>query len=75
MISKTYEQWKFCIIKKCGISLTFESIEERLSVLSNEQNKERNKFIELYGQEHLNNVIDWFKITLNETKQASCHGS
>jgi hypothetical protein len=71
MISKTYEEWKFCIIEKCGISLTFEYIEERLSVLSNEQNKERNKFIELYGQEHLNNVIDWFKIALNETKQAS----
>jgi hypothetical protein len=75
VISKTYEQWKFCIIKKCGISLTFEYIEVRLSVLCNEQNEERNKFIELYGQEHLNNVIDWFNIALHETKQASRHGS
>ena len=61
MIPQTFEEWKNCIVNACKINLTKDFAKERLSVYHNPQNKETQKFISLYGEEHLNNIINWLK--------------
>ncbi|NBC24719.1 MAG: hypothetical protein GVX78_03795 [Bacteroidetes bacterium] len=61
MIPQNYEQWKKCIEKDCKINLTKEFAQERLSVYENSNNPERQQFISLYGEQHLNNIVKWYK--------------
>jgi len=66
MIPLTYESWKQCIIHDCKITLTRAFVEQRLSIYSDDQHTETKKFKELYGRDHLQNVIHWYQRVLNE---------
>ncbi|MEM6722869.1 MAG: hypothetical protein AAF598_02465 [Bacteroidota bacterium] len=61
MIPTTFEEWKNCIVNDCKIKLTKEFAQKRLTVYLNNHNPETKKFIQLYGKEHLNNIIHWLK--------------
>jgi putative flippase GtrA len=61
MIPQTFEQWRYCIEKDCGIPLTKAFVTNRLIVFKNPNNNETQKFIALYGQQHLNNIIQWLQ--------------
>lgn len=61
MIPQTFEQWKQCIVNDCRIDLTTEFAERRLTVYQNETNPETRRFVELYGEQHLQNIIRWLK--------------
>ncbi len=61
MIPQSLEQWKHCIKKDCKINLTKEFAQKRLAVYQNRMHPETIKFASLYGQEHLDNTIKWFK--------------
>lgn len=61
MIARNFDDWKNCIIHDCGIDLTPAFAEKRLRVYENTSHPETRKFIELYGQNHLNNIIHWLK--------------
>lgn len=60
MIPQTFEQWKNCIINDCKINLTKDFAEQRLVVYQDKINQETQKFISLYGEQHLQNIINWF---------------
>ena len=66
MIPTTYEQWKNCIVNDCKIKLTKAFAEKRLSVYENQEHPETKKFVDLYGNQHLNNIIYWYKKSQNE---------
>ena len=57
----TFEEWKNCIINDCKIKLTKEFTASRLKVYEDKRNAETKKFVALYGEQHLNNVIYWLK--------------
>ena len=61
MIPQTFQDWKNCIVNDCKIILTKDFAKKRLEVYQNNKNKETQKFISLYGQQHLNNIIKWFQ--------------
>ncbi len=61
MIAQTFEAWKDCIEKDCKIILNKEFAQKRLAVYQQKNNKETQIFIKLYGQQHLNNIIQWLK--------------
>ena len=61
MIPQTFEQWKNCIVNDCKINLTKDFAQQRLTVYQNIENIETQKFISLYGQKHLINIIQWLK--------------
>jgi len=61
MIPQIFTDWKNCIVNDCKINLTKEFAEQRLAVYENKQNTETRKFISLYGEQHLNNIIQWLK--------------
>ena len=61
MIPTTFEQWKDCIVNDCKIKLTKDFAASRLKIYEDKRNPETKKFIQLYGKQHLNNVIYWLK--------------
>lgn len=64
MIPHTFEEWKRCIVEDCGIKLTRDFVIKRLSIYENKSNPETQNFSKLYGNQHLDNVIYWYKKTL-----------
>jgi len=67
MIPQTFEQWKHCIVNDCRIILTTDFAHQRLIVYKDDKNIETQKFISLYGRQHLSNIVNWLeKIKNNE---------
>lgn len=64
MIPQTFEQWRSCIVNDCKINLTADFARERLLVLQNTENTKTRKFVQLYGEQHFQNVIQWFEMVL-----------
>jgi len=60
MIPQTFNDWTNCIVNDCKINLTKEFAEQRLLVYQDNKNAETEKFISLYGEQHLQNIINWF---------------
>jgi len=60
MIPTTFEEWKRCIIEDCKIELTQDFAQQRLAVYQDKGNSETKKFVSLYGEQHLNNIINWY---------------
>ncbi len=60
MIPQTFNDWINCIVNDCKINLTPEFAVQRLEVYQNKKNAETQKFISLYGEQHLQNIINWF---------------
>ncbi|BDS11568.1 hypothetical protein AsAng_0022820 [Aureispira anguillae] len=61
MIPSTFEQWVHCITNDCKINLTKDFAQKRLAVYQNRNNPETQKFLSLFGEQHLENIINWFK--------------
>lgn len=69
ILPDSYESWKKCITISCGISLTTQYINNRLVELSNKDNKFTQRFIELYGDEHYQHVLEWFDRSREEFRE------
>jgi hypothetical protein len=65
MIPLTYEQWHHCITVKCGISLSREFVERRICELSDDGNRDTQKFVQLYGDGQRQFTLRWFNQALN----------
>lgn len=60
MIPQDFDNWKDCIQNKCKIRLTAEFAKQRLAIYNNQELRETQRFIELYGQEHYERIKEWF---------------
>lgn len=61
MIPHTFDEWKNCIVHDCKIDLTKKFAQQRLAVYQDNKNPETKKFVSLYGEQHLYNIIKWLK--------------
>ena len=61
-----YEDWKRCITIECGIPLTADYVEQRISALEDPNNLHTRKFLNTWGEAHLHKVIGWFKTARQE---------
>lgn len=66
MVPHTYDEWKDCIVNDCKIPLTKTFAKKRLDIYENKSHAETRKFKELYGDQHLSNIIYWYKRFYNE---------
>jgi len=66
MIPQTFNDWTNCIVNDCKINLTKEFALQRLSVYQDNKNTETQKFISLYGEQHLQNIIKWVQNITND---------
>ena len=60
IIPQNYEEWRHCIVVKCGLELTPSFIEERISALQDNKEHYTQQFIRLYGQQYHQKVLGWF---------------
>lgn len=61
MIPQTFEQWKQCIVHDCKVNPTKEFAWQRLNIYQNRKHPETDRFIRLYGEQHLRNIITWLQ--------------
>lgn len=61
MIPINYNEWRNCIENDCKIRLSKTFIDKRLKIYSNLDNPETKKFVQLYGINHLKNILNWLK--------------
>ena len=61
MIPQTFDEWKNCVTSDCKINLTKTFAQQRLAIYQDIKSRETQKFISLYGEQHLQNIIKWFK--------------
>ena len=61
LVLNTYEDWKHCITVDCGIPLTREYVQQRLAALHDPKDYSRERFVAVWGEEHLTRVIGWFQ--------------
>jgi len=61
MIPQTFNEWTNCIVNDCKINLTKDFATQRLAVYQDNENFETQKFISLYGEQHLKNIIQWLQ--------------
>lgn len=61
IIPHDYETWHHCITVDCGLELTPDYIQERISSLQNKKDFRTQQFVRLYGRQHRLNVLAWFQ--------------
>lgn len=59
IIPTSYEQWKHCIVKECGIVLTKSFVEARVSAMNDVNNEYTRQFLKCYGQAQYENTKHW----------------
>jgi hypothetical protein len=65
-IPQTYDEWRHCIEVECGIPLTAEFLAVRIAILSAAEAEETRHFRKLYGDEHWQRVLSWFRRAAEE---------
>lgn len=61
ILPQNFDEWFECITIKCKQIMDKKYAISRLKKLEDENSEERKKFVECYGEEHLENVIHWFR--------------
>jgi len=61
VIPSSYEAWRDCITIRCGIPLTESYIQSRLKELNRTDHPKTREFLRLYGSDHLQRTISWFR--------------
>ncbi len=67
LIPSDYTSWRYCIEVKCGLALTPDYVQARISVLGDRGHEETQRFARLYGDAHLNRILAWFRQAAAET--------
>ena len=62
----SYQQWRHCIQVRCRIRLTENYVGERLAELQNTSHVKTKEFVRVYGVEHLQRTIHWFRRAADE---------
>ena len=66
VIPLSYKQWRSCIEVRCKIRLTPTFIRERLAELQDDKQAKTREFARLYGVDHLQRTIAWFRRAADE---------
>lgn len=61
IIPETFEEWRHCIERDCGIALTGKFVEERLAILREPRHEETRRFVRHYGEAHRQRIMAWFE--------------
>ncbi|UBS33787.1 hypothetical protein LBX01_03955 [Altererythrobacter sp. N1] len=57
---RSYEDWKHCITQLCRIPLTPDYVEARIIALNDRRDYGTQRFVETWGEAHLDRVKSWF---------------
>lgn len=68
---RTYAEWRECIEIRCGIPLTRDYCRRRRDALADRGDPHTARFAELYGDEYLERVREWFRQAHDEPETAA----
>ena len=60
VIPQNYEEWRHCIIVECGLELTQDYIDQRITALNDPKDHYTQQFLRKYGAEYHQQVLNWF---------------
>ena len=63
---ENYREWREFITKDCGLSLSKDYCEARITALEDQGEQSTQSFVKTYGEEYKDNVIKWFQQALKE---------
>lgn len=66
VIPRTYEDWRHCIEKDCGLPLTQLFLASRLQALTDLRSHHTQQFVAHYGAEHVERVVGFFRRASSE---------
>lgn len=66
LVPQSYEDWKHCITVLCRIPLTPEYIDARIAALANPSDYGTQRFLQVWGPDHLRQVQEWFERARDE---------
>jgi len=61
VIPRTYDDWRRCIERDCGIPLTGTFVASRLADLGDANSHHTQQFVAHYGADHLERVLGFFR--------------
>lgn len=61
VVPTSYGEWKHCITVVCGIPLTSDYAQQRIAALGNKSDHHTQRFIEQWGEAHLERTLGWFR--------------
>lgn len=70
-VPRTYSEWRHCITVLCGIPLTLPYIETRIATLADPLDHGTQRFVAVWGANHLQHVRAWFERALHESATGS----
>lgn len=56
----SYDDWKHCITMLCRIPLTLAYVEARMAALADPADYGTQRFVQIWGEAHLERVEGWF---------------
>ncbi len=62
---QSFTQWRDAITGPCGLTLTREYCEQRIAALQDPRAPGTKPFLETYGPEYRDQVVDWFRQALS----------
>lgn len=68
VMPRTFEDWVSCIVNDCRINLTTTFAQQRLAVYEDPNHPETKQFAKLYGEQHLNNVVHWYRRVVDDQR-------
>jgi len=69
MIPQDFNEWYQCITVACGIKPDQAFILSRIEALENRNESYTESFIQLYGKQHYDNVLEWFYMAKENVKR------
>lgn len=62
----TYDEWRECITVRCRIPLTLSFVQSRVEALDDPTHPQTAEFVERYGAEYHQQILEWFRIAERE---------
>ncbi len=64
---RSYNEWHAAITGPCGITLDRDYCEKRIAALQDPKAPGTKSFLDTYGTEYRDQVVNWFRQALSET--------
>lgn len=60
-LPQNFKEWRYCIEVLCKTPLTEAFVANRIQQLTDLKSKLDRRFVELYGEDHRVQVLDWYR--------------
>jgi hypothetical protein len=74
LLPTTYAGWRQCIEVDCGLLITPDFLSARIAALQDPRDHMTRRFLELWGEAHHRQVLEWFRQAQSQTGAGRARG-